>query len=124
MNDFQKLLTKVKVWIVETIKMNAVPILSLVVLVLVGLVLYNYPPNDKLNKPINKETKCHVRNDYANQLVGFIIKWKDGYQSEAKASSIIYGQTDDKIYFLGQFNDTLQILPKIMVEDIVEKDKK
>lgn len=69
---------------------------------------------------IAKRTKKLIEDEYVNPLVEYEVYYKDGGSAIVKATSVIYGETNDKIYFLGQFNDTLQILPKIMVEDIKE----
>lgn len=76
--------------------------------------------NDKHYKNI----KTLVHQQYVDPLIEFNIYYKDGQVSKCKATSVIYGVNDDKIYFLGQFNDTLQILPKIMVEDVREVQTK
>lgn len=76
--------------------------------------------NDKHYKNI----KTLVHQQYVDPLVEFNVYYKDGQVSKCKATSVIYGVNDDKIYFLGQFNDTLQILPKIMIEDIREVQTK
>lgn len=96
----------------------------LILVISVFLSPSNEEENAKINNDINKNTKCYVRASYVDPLIEFEVKWKDGNTSTARASSVIYGQADDKIYFLGQFNDTLQALPKIMVEDVKEKSSR
>lgn len=57
-------------------------------------------------------------------LSTFDIYYKDGTKGKARAYSIIYGQTDDNIYFIGKDNDTINVLPKIIVEDVREISEK
>jgi len=109
--------------------LSAVPFIILFgVILIIPLSIFLSPSNEeenaKINVDNNKGQKCYVRASYVDPLIDFEVKWKDGHSSIAKATSVIYGQTDDKIYFLGQFNDTLQILPKIMVEDVRERSSK
>lgn len=59
-----------------------------------------------------------IEQQYVYPLVEFEVYYKDGHMAKVKATSVIYGESSDNIYFLGQFNDTLQVLPKIMVEDV------
>lgn len=70
----------------------------------------------------NIQTKTLVKEQYVVPLTEFVITYKDGHTSSAKATSIIYGPNDDKIYFLGQFHDTLQVIPQIIVDNIEEKN--
>lgn len=69
---------------------------------------------------IARRAKKLIEDEYVNPLVEYEVYYKDGGIAKVKATSVIYGETTDKIYFLGQFNDTLQILPKIMVDDVKE----
>ena len=55
---------------------------------------------------------------YNNTLTTFEITYKDGTKNKVNAASVIYGQTNDNIYFLGNHKDTLYIMPKINVEGI------
>ena len=53
-----------------------------------------------------------------NTLTTFQVIYKDGTKNKVNAASVIYGQTNDNIYFLGNHKDTLYIIPKINVEEI------
>ena len=53
-----------------------------------------------------------------NTLTTFEVTYKDGTKNKVNATSVIYGQTNDNIYFLGNHKDTLYIMPKINVEEI------
>lgn len=55
---------------------------------------------------------------YSNTLTTFQVIYKDGTKNKVNAASVIYGQTNDNIYFLGNHKDTLYIIPKINVEEI------
>lgn len=78
---------------------------------------------DNIPEP-TKVTKVLQHQKYVDPLTTFNIYYKDGKIGNVKASRIIYGQTDDNIYCIGKENDTLMILPKIIVEDIKEKSSK
>ena len=58
--------------------------------------------------------KTHVH----NKLTTFEVTYKDGTKNKVNAASVIYGQTNDNIYFLGNNRDTLYIMPKINVEEV------
>lgn len=51
-------------------------------------------------------------------LTTFQVTYKDGTKNKVNAASVIYGQTNDNIYFLGNNKDTLYIIPKINVEEV------
>lgn len=51
-------------------------------------------------------------------LTTFEVTYKDGTKNKVNAASVIYGQTNDNIYFLGNHKDTLYIMPKINVEEV------
>ena len=53
-----------------------------------------------------------------NTLTTFKVTYKDGTKNKVNAASVIYGQTNDNIYFLGNHKDTLYIMPKINVEEV------
>lgn len=53
-----------------------------------------------------------------NRLTTFEVSYKDGTKNKVNAASVIYGQTNDNIYFFGNHKDTLYIIPKINVEEI------
>ena len=53
-----------------------------------------------------------------NTLTTFEVTYKDGTKNKVNATSVIYGQTNDNIYFFGKHKDTLYIIPKINVEEI------
>ena len=53
-----------------------------------------------------------------NTLTTFQVIYKDGTKNKVNATSVIYGQTNDNIYFLGNHKDTLYIMPKINVEEV------
>ena len=53
-----------------------------------------------------------------NTLTTFEVTYKNGTKNKVNAASVIYGQTNDNIYFLGNNKDTLYIMPKINVEEI------
>ena len=53
-----------------------------------------------------------------NVLTTFEVTYKDGTKNKVNAASVIYGQTNDNIYFLGNNRDTLYIMPKINVEEV------
>lgn len=53
-----------------------------------------------------------------NTLTTFQVTYKDGTKNKVNAASVIYGQTNDNIYFLGNHKDTLYIMPKINVEEV------
>ena len=53
-----------------------------------------------------------------NTLTTFQVIYKDGTKNKVNAASVIYGQTNDNIYFFGNHKDTLYIIPKINVEEI------
>lgn len=55
---------------------------------------------------------------YNNALTTFEVTYKDGTKNKVNAASVIYGQTNDNIYFLGNNRDTLYIMPKINVEEV------
>lgn len=55
---------------------------------------------------------------YNNTLTTFQVTYKDGTKNKVNAASVIYGQTNDNIYFLGNNRDTLYIMPKINVEEV------
>lgn len=55
---------------------------------------------------------------YNNILTTFEVTYKDGTKNKVNAASVIYGQTNDNIYFLGNHKDTLYIMPKINVEEV------
>lgn len=55
---------------------------------------------------------------YKNTLTTFQVIYKDGTKNKVNAASVIYGQTNDNIYFLGNHKDTLYTMPKINVEEI------
>ena len=59
-----------------------------------------------------EETPVH------NTLTTFEVTYKDGTKNNVNATSVIYGQTNDNIYFFGNHKDTLYIIPKINVEEI------
>ena len=59
-----------------------------------------------------RETPVH------NALTTFEVTYKDGTKNKVNAASVIYGQTNDNIYFFGNHKDTLYIIPKINVEEI------
>ena len=62
--------------------------------------------------PYVGETPVH------NTLTTFEVTYKDGTKNKVNAASVIYGQTNDNIYFLGKNRDTLYIMPKINVEEV------
>lgn len=62
--------------------------------------------------PYVGETTVH------NTLTTFQVTYKDGTKNKVNAASVIYGQTNDNIYFLGNHRDTLYIMPKINVEEV------
>lgn len=62
--------------------------------------------------PYVGETTVH------NTLTTFQVTYKDGTKNKVNAASVIYGQTNDNIYFLGNHKDTLYIMPKINVEEV------
>ena len=62
--------------------------------------------------PYVGETPVH------NTLTTFQVTYKDGTKNKVNAASVIYGQTNDNIYFLGNNRDTLYIMPKINVEEV------
>ena len=62
--------------------------------------------------PYVGETPVH------NTLTTFQVIYKDGTKNKVNATSVIYGQTNDNIYFLGNHKDTLYIMPKINVEEV------
>lgn len=70
----------------------------------------------KSKNTTNKETIQTT--NITNNLPEFEIFYKDGTTSKIKASSVIYEQTNENIYFFGRMNDTIKILPKIIVEDV------
>lgn len=41
-----------------------------------------------------------------NTLTTFQVTYKDGTKNKVNAASVIYGQTNDNIYFLGNHKDT------------------
>lgn len=51
-------------------------------------------------------------------LTTFEVTYKDGTKNKVNAASVIYGQTNDNIYFLGNNRDILYIMPKINVEEV------
>ena len=51
-------------------------------------------------------------------LTTFEVTYKDGTKNKVNAASVIYGQANDNIYFLGNRKDTLYIMPKINVEEV------
>lgn len=53
-----------------------------------------------------------------NTLTIFQVIYKDGTKNKVNATSVIYGQTNDNIYFIGNHKDTLYIIPKINVEEV------
>lgn len=53
-----------------------------------------------------------------NTLTTFEVTYKDGTKNKVNAASVIYGQTNENIYFLGNHKDTLYIMPKINVEEV------
>lgn len=53
-----------------------------------------------------------------NTLTTFEVTYKDGTKNKVNASSVIYGQTNDNICFIGNNRDTLYIMPKINVEEV------
>lgn len=53
-----------------------------------------------------------------NTLTTFEVTYKDGTKNKVNAAFVIYGQTNDNIYFLGNNRDTLYIMPKINVEEV------
>ena len=53
-----------------------------------------------------------------NTLTTFEVTYKDGTKNKVNAASVIYGQTNDNIYFFGNNRDTLYIMPKINVEEV------
>lgn len=55
---------------------------------------------------------------YNNTLTTFQVTYKDGTKNKVNAASVIYGQTNNNIYFLGNHKDTLYIMPKINVEEV------
>lgn len=55
---------------------------------------------------------------YNNTLTTFQVIYKDGTKNKVNAASVIYGQTNDNIYFFGNHKDTLYIIPKINVEEV------
>jgi hypothetical protein len=59
-----------------------------------------------------EETPVH------NTSTTFEVTYKDGTKNKVNATSVIYGQTNDNIYFFGNHKDTLYIIPKINVEEI------
>ena len=58
--------------------------------------------------------KTHIH----NTLTTFEVTYKDGTKNKVNAVSVIYGQTNDNIYFIGNNRDTLYIMPKINVEEV------
>lgn len=62
--------------------------------------------------PYVGETPMH------NTLTTFQVTYKDGTKNKVNAAFVIYGQTNDNIYFLGNHKDTLYIMPKINVEEV------
>ena len=58
-----------------------------------------------------------------NTLTTFQVIYKDGTKNKVNATSVIYGQTNDNIYFLGNHKDTLYIIPKINVEEVTTLSK-
>lgn len=55
---------------------------------------------------------------YNNTLTTFQVIYKDGTKNKVNAAYVIYGQTNDNIYFFGNHKDTLYIIPKINVEEV------
>lgn len=54
----------------------------------------------------------------------FNIYYKDDQKvEEVQCDECIYGQTDDKIYFVNNNGDTMKIVSKIEVEKVTTKDK-
>lgn len=72
---------------------------------------------------IGTQTK-HTYDSYVGEtpvhkkLTTFEVTYKDGTKNKVNATSVIYGQTNDNIYFFGNHKDTLYIIPKINVEEI------
>ena len=62
--------------------------------------------------PYDGKTPIH------SKLTTFQVTYKDGTKNKVNATSVIYGQTNDNIYFLGNNRDTLYIMPKINVEEV------
>lgn len=59
-----------------------------------------------------------IPSQYVYPLTGFEVLYNDGNKSISKATSIVYSKANDSIYFIGQFQDTLQIVPKAIVKDV------
>lgn len=85
------------------------------------IVVVLYTAMDNLND--KEKNECN-QPQVVNRLSTFNIYYKDGTIGTSKASRVIYGQTNDNIYFIGNNNDTLQVIPKITVEDVKEKNDK
>lgn len=51
----------------------------------------------------------------------FKVTFKDGSSSRVNAYTVMYGQLDSYIYFLGINRDTILSLPKIQVEDVIKE---
>lgn len=54
----------------------------------------------------------------------FTIYYKDSEKKEeVECDECIYGQTDDKIYFINNDKDTVRVVPKIEVERVATLDE-
>lgn len=54
----------------------------------------------------------------------FNIYYKDDSKvEEVECDECIYGQTDDKIYFVNNNKDTVKVVPKIEVQMVTTKDE-
>lgn len=63
-----------------------------------------------------------VHTTLPSELSSFYIYYREGKKERVECESCIYGQTDDKIYFMRKSGkDTVKVVPKIEVEKVVEK---
>lgn len=54
----------------------------------------------------------------------FNIYYREGKKEEVECDECVYGQTDNKIYFLSKLGkDTVKIVPKIMVDKVTTLDE-
>lgn len=88
--------------------------------VLVGVALSHSISTSNREVEIKRIEQWHTTSSHSF----FNIYYKDNQKvEEVECDECIYGQTDDKIYFINNNKDTVKVVPKIEVERVTTKDK-
>lgn len=99
----------------HTIDMFFFMLMILGLAVLFGVVLSHSITTSNQEAEIKRIEQRHLTSSHSF----FNIYYKDdNKKEEVECDECIYGQTDDKIYFINNNKDTIKVVPKIEVERV------